>query len=294
MAPAIFGFSIAQISTVVDRLLASFLPEGSISFLYYANRLLQFPLGVFGIALTIAIFPALSAHAARKEEDALLDTLREGLRLVMFVCLPSAVGLAILASPIIQVLFERGAFTATDTDMTARAVIAYSGGLVAYAGVKIVVSAFYSLQDTRTPVKIAAFVLLANVVLNLILMIPLKHAGLALASALCAFLNVGLLLRFLRKRLGPLGGRVVLRSFTRILPPTILMAVVVFATSRLMYDPAGPMAGKASVLGVSLLLGALVYLLSAKVMGCPELSTLRESLRRQKTKEPPPMDFSST
>ncbi|MEE8111063.1 MAG: murein biosynthesis integral membrane protein MurJ, partial [bacterium] len=288
MAPALFGFSIAQISTLVDRLLASFLAEGSISYLYYANRLLQFPLGVFGIALSVAIFPALSAHAARKEEGALVETMGEGLRLVLFVCLPSAVGLALLAGPIIQVLFERGAFTAQDTEMTSRAALAYAAGLVAYAGVKIVVSAFYSLQDTRTPVKIAAWVLLANVVLSLILMVPLKHVGLALASALCAFLNVGLLLRFLRRRLGPLGGGTILRSFIQMLPPVVLMAVVVYAASRFLYAPADSLGGRALALAACVLVGASVYLLTAKVMGCPELSILRGSFRKGEVKESPP------
>ncbi|MFQ5911620.1 MAG: murein biosynthesis integral membrane protein MurJ [Nitrospinota bacterium] len=288
MVPALFGFSIAQISTLVDRFLASFLAEGSISFLYYANRLLQFPLGVFGIALSIAFFPALASHAARKEEGALVETLGEGLRLILFVCLPSAVGLAILASPIIQVLFERGAFTATDTAMTARAVIAYAAGLVAYAGVKIIVSAFYSLQDTRTPVRIAAWVLMANVALNLLLMIPLKHAGLALASALCAYLNVGLLLRSLRRRLGPLRGRAILGSLLRILPPTGVLAAVVYGVNRMIYVPSGSLAGRAGALAACLVAGASVYLLTARAMGCPELSILRESLRGREVKEPLP------
>ncbi len=291
MVPALFGFSIAQIGTLVDRLLASFLAEGSISFLYYANRLLQFPLGIFGIALSIAIFPALSAHAAKEERGEFLETLGAGLRLVLFVCLPSAAGLWILAHPIIQVLFERGAFTAADTAMTAKAVMAYAAGLAAYAGVKIVVSAFYSLQDTRTPVKIAALVLAANVVLNVILMVPLKHAGLALAGALCAFLNVGLLLRALHRRLGGLGGRAIARSFYRILPPTALMAVIVYGAKHQLYALAGSLAGRVSALAACLLLGAAVYLLAAKVTGCRELSLLRESLRSRQAANAPPPDL---
>lgn len=290
MVPAVFGFSIAQIGTLVDRLLASFLPEGSISFLYYAYRLLLFPLGIFGTAMSIAVFPSLSAHAARNEQKDFLETMGEGLRLVLFVCVPSAVGLAVLAAPITQVLFERGAFTAHDTAMTARAAVAYAAGLVAYAGVKIVASAFYSLQDTRTPVKVAAFVLLANVVLNLILMVPLRHAGLALASALCAYLNVGLLLRFLRRRLGRLGGRAIARSFLRISPPTLAMTLAVYGAKWMMYAPAGPPLERALALGVCLLLGASVYLAAAKAMGCEELALLRESFRGRKLKGPPPAD----
>ena len=295
MVPALFGFSIAQISTLSDRLLASFLVGGSISFLYYANRLLQFPLGIFGIALTIAIFPALSRHAAREERREFVETLGEGLRLVLFVSLPSAVGLALLAEPIVQVLFQRGAFSAQDTVMTSRAVLAYAFGLVGYAAVKIVVSAFYSLQDMRTPVKIAAWVLAVNIILNVILMVPLKHAGLALASALCAYLNVGLLLRYLHKKLGSLEGRVIAASLFRFLIPTILMAAAVYGLNRTLYAASDPVGARVGALAACLAAGVLVYLGTTQLFGCREISVLRQSLRRRSpAKEPvPPLDMDS-
>lgn len=281
MVPAIFGFSIAQIGTLADRLLASFLVDGSISFLYYANRLLQFPLGIFGIALTIAIFPTLSRQAAQGEKIALIETLEGGLRLILFVCLPSAVGLALLAEPIVQVLFQRGAFSAQDTLMTSRAVYGYALGLVAYAGVKVVVAAFYSLEDTRTPVKIAAWVLIANIVLNVILMIPLKHVGLALASALCAYLNLGLLLRCLRKRLGSLGGRVIARSFIKFLLPTILMAVAVYGLKFFFYVSSDSLGVRVGILAMCLVAGTFVYFVMARIFQCREISILWQSLHRR-------------
>ncbi len=278
MVPAIFGFSIAQIGTLSDRLLASFLADGSISFLYYANRLLQFPLGIFGIALTIAIFPTLSRQAAQGEKGELVETLEEGLRLILFVCLPSALGLALLAEPIVQVLFQRGAFSAQDTLMTSRAVYAYAFGLIAYAGVKVVVAAFYSLEDTRTPVKIAAVVLIANIVLSVILMFPLQHMGLALASALCAYLNWGLLLHYLRKKLGSLGRGIIVKSFIKFLIPTTMMAVVVYSLEFFFYISSDSLGTRIGVLTMCLVAGVIVYLAGARLFQCREISILWQSL----------------
>ncbi len=281
MGPAIFGMSVAEISVIMDRWLASFLAEGSISFLYYANRLVQFPLGVFGIAMTIAIFPTLSAQAARKDRQEFLDTLGLGARLILFLCLPATVGLVLLSTPIIHLLFERGAFTAHSTAMTAWALFYYAAGLIAFAGVKIVASAYYSLQDTATPVKLAAWALLANLIFNLILMGPFKHAGLALGSALAAYLNLGLLVVILRRRLGHIGGKKIARSFLRMIPAVVIMGIVVFTVNRGFFVPDGTTTSQALALGSAVVLGMASFFLVARVMRCEEMQIIWGAVRRK-------------
>src|SRR3989449_7787422 len=170
-------------------------------------RLIRFPLGIFGVALATALLPSLSTQAAKGELDALRGTLGFGLRLIFFMIAPAMVGLILLRVPIVHLFFEHGRFTAADTQGTAAAVLAYAVGLWAFAGVRIVVSAFYSLQDTRTPVLVAAVALAANIAVSLLLIGPLRHAGLALATALSAILNMAVLLVFLARRLGDFGWR---------------------------------------------------------------------------------------
>ncbi len=216
MAPALIGLSVTQINILVSTILASYFPGGP-TYLFYGMRLIHFPLGIFGVALATALLPSLSAQASRKEWDALRGTLGFGLRLIFFIILPAMVGLMLLRVPIVHLFFEHGRFTAADTQGTAAAVLAYAVGLWAFAGVRIVVSAFYSMQDTRTPVLVAALALGANVALSLLLMGPLAHAGLALATSLSAILNVTLLVVLLARRLGAFGWNAILRSHARVL-----------------------------------------------------------------------------
>ena len=153
MLPAIFGSAVYQLSSYMGTLLASFLAEGSVSWLYYADRIVQFPLGVFAIAISTAALPSLSTQAAKKNLEEFGDTLSHSLRLVFFIILPSMVGLIILGKPIIQILLERGAFDAMSTRMTNQALFFYTLGLWAFSGTRIMVAAFYALQDTKKPVK---------------------------------------------------------------------------------------------------------------------------------------------
>ncbi|WP_025771555.1 murein biosynthesis integral membrane protein MurJ [Thioalkalivibrio sp. HK1] len=198
MIPALFGVSVSQINLLVDTVIASFLVTGSVSWLYFSDRMMEFPLGIFGIALATVILPHLSRQHARTLDPAnFSNTIDWALRLVLVIATPAAVGLAILAVPIIASLFHYGAFTAHDVQMTVRSLIAFSAGLIAFVAVKVLVTGFFSRQDTRTPVRIGMVAMVANVILNLLLMKPLAHAGLALATTVCAFLNAGLLLRSL-------------------------------------------------------------------------------------------------
>jgi putative peptidoglycan lipid II flippase len=202
MGPAIFGVSVSQISLIINTVFASFLVAGSVSWMYYADRLMELPAGVLGVALGTILLPALSkthAGASREDYSKLLDW---GLRLCLVLALPSAVALAIISEPLIASLFQYGKFTAGDTLMTQRALIAYSLGLVGIILVKILAPAFYAQQNIKTPVRIGLVTLLATQAMNVlfIFVIPLAHAGLALAIGLAACLNAGLLYWQLRKR----------------------------------------------------------------------------------------------
>src|SRR3954454_10025148 len=200
MAPAAFGVSISQISLVINTIFASFLVSGSVSWLYYADRLMEFPSGMLGVALGTILLPSLSkfhADANPGEYSALLDW---GLRLTILLAVPSAVALAVLALPLIAALFHYGRFTAEDAWMTRQALMAYSVGLIGIIMVKILAPGFYARQNIVTPVKIGVFTLVMTQAMNLAFIGPLKHAGLALAIGLGACLNAALLYRGLRSR----------------------------------------------------------------------------------------------
>lgn len=206
MVPTLIGSSVAQLNILVDTQIASWITTGAISWLYYSDRLLEFPLGVFGIAISTVILPSLARRHAGGDAAGFTRTLDWGLRAGSLIALPAALGLGLTAAPVVATLFTYGAFGQEDLFMTAASVAGYAVGLPAYVQIKILAPAFYSRQDTRTPVKIAIVALLSNVVLNLafvaILMrfpVAPPHAGLALASSASAYLNAGLLYRALRR-----------------------------------------------------------------------------------------------
>ncbi len=199
MAPAVFGVSVSQVSLLINTIFASFLITGSVSWLYYADRLMEFPAGVLGAALGTILLPSLSKHhasGASAEYSRLLDW---GLRLTLMLALPAAAALAVLAMPLIATLFHYGRFSAEDAWMTREALVAYSLGLVGIILVKILAPGFYARQNVATPVKIGLITLAATQLMNLAFIVPLKHAGLALAIGLGACLNAGLLYVMLRK-----------------------------------------------------------------------------------------------
>lgn len=202
MLPTVLGAAVYQINILLGTLLASFLPTGSVSYLYYADRLVQFPLGVFGIAVSVAALPGLSALAAEKRMDDFSATLRSSQGLSLFIALPSTTGLLALAAPIIALLFQRGAFTSEAVAATSAALLAFAAGLPFIALARPLAAAFYALHDTRTPVKIAIVCLVLNIGLGLWLMNPLKHVGLALAVSLSSAANFLLLHLTLSRRLG--------------------------------------------------------------------------------------------
>lgn len=215
MIPSLLGLSVTQINITVSTILGSFFAGGP-AYLFYGMRLIQFPLGIFGVALATAILPTLSAQAARGALDELRTTLGFGLRMILFIILPAMVGLILLRTPIVHLFFEHGTFTAHDTAETAFAVLCYALGLWAFGGVRIIVSAFYSLKDTTTPAVSAAIAVAANILFSLVLMSHLGAAGLALATALAAMVNGGILVVVLNRRLGGVEWTSVIRSAGRV------------------------------------------------------------------------------
>lgn len=221
MVPTLFGSSVAQISLLLDVLIASLLIEASISWLYYGDRLMEFPLGMFGVALSVVILPTLSSLHARSRRSEFRATLDWAMLLGLVIGVPAAVGLAVVAEPLVITLFHYGAFTDRDAAMAALALSAYCVGLPAFIGVKILAPAYFSRQDTKTPVMIAVAALVLNMVLNVVFVAlitgylagwdfgdglfatlaahPGVHAGLALASSASGWLNAGLLWRSLRR-----------------------------------------------------------------------------------------------
>lgn len=197
MLPAIFGVSVAQINILVGTLLASFLVTGSVSWLYYSDRVMEFPLGVFGIALATVMLPSLSRLHANQRAEAFSGLLDWSLRWVCLISAPAMAGLILLAVPILSTLFLHGSTTPDDIRMMSLALIAYAVGLAGFVLVKVLAPGFFARQDMKTPVKIAAIAMVTNIILSLILVSPMRHTGLALATSLAAWVNAGLLLHLL-------------------------------------------------------------------------------------------------
>lgn len=260
MLPSLIGLAVTEINIFVDTLLASFLPEGSVSYLYYGNRLVQFPQGIFAVALGVAILPTLSQQAAHGQIEKLKETLSFGIQLVLFITIPATVGLIVLKDSIINLLFERGEFTHQSTIATAHALFYYAIGLCAFSGIKVIVPAFYSLKDTATPVKIAIYAMIVNVFLNLMLMGPLLHGGLALATSISSLLNVVLLIFMLRKKLGGLQGKKIIISIIKLSLASVIMGSVLYWVDRSFYHPELNILLKAGVLFGNILLGISLYL----------------------------------
>ncbi|MFA5074080.1 MAG: murein biosynthesis integral membrane protein MurJ [Nitrospirota bacterium] len=226
--PILVSSSVNQINIVISTIFASFLVTGSITYLFYGMRFIHFPLGIFGIAIATAVLPSLSAQAVRNETRDFRETLSLGLRLVFFIMFPAMVGLITLRIPIINLLLEHGQFDRLSTNGTAIALLYYAVGLWAFAGVRIVAQAFYALQDTRTPVKIAFLALITNILLStvFILWTDLAHGGLALANSLSAMLNIGFLSIQLRKKIGRMDGKKILISLFKIIPASCVMGIL--------------------------------------------------------------------
>lgn len=227
LVPRALGACVYQVDVFISTILASLswiVGEGAVPALYYANRLWQLPLAIFGIALAQAALPTMSKHVALNDTAKLKETISFSLKVLAFILIPSSVGLMVLSSPITKVLLQRGAFTDYSTMITSNALFFYAFGLVTCGGVKVMVSAFYSMHDTMTPVKTALVALAINIALSLTLMFPLKLGGLALATSVSSISNFVILYILLEKRLGDIGTKGMLDSAARVTVASILMA----------------------------------------------------------------------
>jgi len=277
LVPSIFGLAAVQVTIFINTLLASLLRSGSISYLYYADRVMEFPLGVFGIALASAALPPMSRQAAAGDRLGLARTMNFALRLSCYTALPATVGLVLLRLPITRVLFERGHFGPVETAATAWALAWYALGLVAFSATRIAAQAFYAMGDTRTPVAAGAAAVGVNVVIAVALLQPMAHAGLAFASSASAYANLALLVWFLRRRLGRLGGRELVRSLGRTALASAALGVWCGAL-LLRWPHATGRWTEAGWLGAAIGGGGLVFWFTSRALGSPERAALFRSL----------------
>jgi putative peptidoglycan lipid II flippase len=272
MLPVGLGSAVYQINVLVGGLLASFLPEGSVSCLYYAERLVEFPLGVVAAAGATAVLPSLAREAVIGDRQALAATMGYAVRMTAFITLPATAGLLLLAEPLVALLFQRGAFGADSVRLTSQAVSYYAVGLMGVAAARIVAAVFFAGQESRAPLGAAIASMAANLLLGAALMGPMGSAGIALACALSAWVNLGLLLAAVRSRVKGLDGRAMGASLARSSGATLLMAASLHlwtGTGWLGHLP------EAVALGMNVALGVLFFVVFSWAFRSPELSALR-------------------
>jgi len=284
MVPAIFGSAVYQFNQFIGTLLASFLEEGSISWLYYADRLVQFPLGIFAIAISTAALPSLSTHIVKKDYKQYGDTLSYALSMVFFITLPSMVGLIVLGRPIISIIFERGAFDAYCSLMTSQALLFYSIGLWAFSGIRVIVSGFYAIQDTVTPVKVAVIALGTNLILSLVLMAPMKHSGLAFALSLSSAVQFFLLILFLKKKVHVGNIKYVFVSGIKFAFAAAVMGLGVkyFNSKWLVMDSGLGLWILVIKLTTLIIIGLVIYFSVVKMLGCQEVTSIMNLFKARK------------
>jgi putative peptidoglycan lipid II flippase len=281
MVPAIFGSAIYQVNQFIGTLLASFLTQGSISWLYYADRIVEFPLGVFAIAISTAALPSLAKQVAGKDLSEFRETLGHSLRLVFFITTPATVGMIILRVPIIEVFFQRGAFDHVTTLMTAQALLFYSLGLWAFSASRVMLSAFYAFQDTKTPVQVATITMIANVLLSLLLMGPLRHGGLALALSLSSTVQLLFLIFILRARGDLLDLKSMVSSAGKSLAASAVMGIVLYDLNRRWLAAGEPVIFWSHALALTgvICVGVAVYFLMARIFRCREISSVLDMVK---------------
>jgi putative peptidoglycan lipid II flippase len=285
MAPGVAGLAVTQVNVFVGTLLASFLAQGSVAALTYAFRLVQFPIGVVGVAIATGALPVMAASIARQQVDEMKGALQSSLRLALFLTLPAIVGLIVFRVPIVYLLFERGAFTRPVTTLTAEILMGYALGLAFYVGNRILAPAFYAMHDTRTPVLTGMVTVGVNIGASILLMGPLGATGLALATAGASGCNFLLLFTCLRRRIGLLGGWDTLRAMTRVALACVPMAAWGLLAQRRWDVLAAPHASRGTaVLCGELLVAVAIFSASAVALRCEEVGWALGVLRRRRAK----------
>ncbi|MFK5947986.1 MAG: murein biosynthesis integral membrane protein MurJ [Methylococcales bacterium] len=267
MLPAIFGVSVTQINLLLDTLIASFLTAGSISWLYYSDRLVEFPLGIFGIALATVILPSLSKSHSADNPIEFSKSLDWALRLVLLIGIPSSIGLLILAEPMLSTLFQYDAFSENDVHLAGKSLMAYSVGLLGFILVKVLVPGFTSRKDMKTPVRFGIYAMVANMGMNIALVFPLAHAGLALATSLSAFFNASLLLFALLKDKVYKPGKNWFNFMVKIIVANEIMALFLYICVDTSQWTAWSALDRSLNLMMWVVLGGGVYALSLLIIG---------------------------
>jgi putative peptidoglycan lipid II flippase len=290
MLPALVGQAVGQVNLLVDRFFAASLGLEKVKSLFFANRLLQLPLGVFGVAISTVALATMATYAARGETGKLVETLRRGLRMVCFFTFPAAIGLAVLRKPVIRLIFQHGAhFDAAATEEVAYALLFYLIGMASFGSVKTVVSAFYSMKETRIPVLCASISMVANIGLNVIFIRSLGIGGLALATTISFTLNLVLLVTMLRRRLGTLGLAQVARAASRIGVSAALMGLAVWSVLRwtMTITSSAALTGRLVQVAAPIAVGVIVYFALCRLFRVTELG---EFLAGFGTSKPPAGD----
>jgi putative peptidoglycan lipid II flippase len=282
MLPAFVGSAVYQLNIFISILLASYLPEGSVSYLYYADRIVELPLGIFGIAVGTATLPSFSEHAAREDYEKLKKMISFSLRLILFVTIPAMAAIIVLRVPIISVLFQRGEFDISSTLLTSQALLYYAVGLWAFSGIRVTVSAFYSLQDSRTPVKVAVVALLVNVLMSMLLMVHLRHGGLALAVSISSAVNIVLLHLMLSRKIGRILERDFYLSLGRTILASAIMAAIVYGVVYFMgWNAAGPFSERFLILSVAIAAGLAAFAAASFLLKSTEMTALADMILRR-------------
>ncbi len=284
MLPVVFGQAAGEVNKLVDLLFAAGLPEeGTVRTLFFANRIVQLPLSVFGLATSVAILPTMSRFGARNDHDKIRETLLMGLRQSFFLIVPAMLGLIVMAEPIIRLIFERGFFEATDTSRTAAALTIYAAGLLSFAWVKVCVTGFYAVKDTRTPVIIASASMLFNILLNVVLIGPLGYKGLALATTISFTMNAVFLYLFLWHKFGRMYDAAFLQSLMRIAIAALLMTAVTYGVylNMLKIVPGDGLTFRALHVLVPITAAVAVYAGLCAALRVPELRGFTAMLRKK-------------
>lgn len=282
LLPAILAAAVNTINVIIGQILASFLPKGSVSYLYYADRVMELPLGIFAIAIGTATLPSFSRHTAAGNMDELKSSISFALRLMLFVTMPAMVGLMALSLPIISVLFQRGAFDAKATILTGQALFYYALGLWAFSIARVIIPAFFSLQDSKWPLKAAVITLVVNLLASLVLMQFLKHNGIALANSLAAMVNVVILACVLKKKIGTFLGRDFYVSLFKIIIPCIIMLCSIFLVDYFMvWDANSNFISSLTYLLTAIGVGIFVFFACAYLLKSPEIKALINILKRR-------------
>lgn len=284
IAPRLYGYGVGQLSFLVSSRTLAALGNAYVTFNFCAFRVVDFVLGGFVVSLTRAVLPSLSEQALEAGRESYRGTLSLALRLVGFVTIPSMIGLLLIARPVIDVIFRRGRFEAADVTQTAIAVVFFSLGLYAAAGVKILTQAFYALHDTKTPVAVATFDLGIFWILCVVLADPMKHAGVALATSAGFWVNFVLLAAFLRRKLGPLGGRQIALSLLRTLGASLVMGAGVLALAErlLPYDASWSFVARAGWVVGAAGAGGLLFVAASTALRSPEVEEVFGALRKRR------------